>query len=605
MWGRWKDVKSEYESKVNDPWDWVTHFENAVARYAGAKHGIACDSNSNAIRLLLHYFKRTTEISIPKNTYVSVPNSILLAGCKLSFNNNKWYNMYQLTNTPIIDAAVSFYENMFSDLHKVHADDCMVLSFHHRKILKIGKGGMILTNSDELNDWLRPMIYDGRHKYQKYDEDEFECIGWHMYMTPEDAKKGLKLFHGEDIKENNDAVGSWETYTDLSKQKIFRKYPVKRNTLFVNHNNQVVLNHLLIRNSITKKNYTIWQHLFDKQNNLSDNLDFSISDWTRAFNELDIKRFKQNTKFILYDNIEYWDSKKYNNPKIKFIIDFFEKHSRKKDFLIYGNNLDYKSSKFNYKPFPFFLSDNTLSAKEITEERAFDKKFLFLGGFPKYHRELIYLYLYDNNLLKDSYYSWNPSDISIGRVYPDDIAEKLIPVQLDTTDSLEIKNMHDIIPHYYKSFCNIICESLFYRDSKVIDALNEPPSTFITEKVTKSLIVGQPFVIISTPFFLKKLRELGFKTFDKWWDESYDMIENDNERLEAVKELITTLSKKPISELTKMYKEMNSILKHNQALCLNFKKEATSIIYDSDEYASINKKLSDIIKIANLKGNII
>ena len=57
MWGYWKDIKSDYESKLTDPWDWVTHFENAIARYAGAKHGIACDSNTNAIRLLIHYFK--------------------------------------------------------------------------------------------------------------------------------------------------------------------------------------------------------------------------------------------------------------------------------------------------------------------------------------------------------------------------------------------------------------------------------------------------------------------------------------------------------------------------------------------------------------------
>ena len=86
MWGKWEDVKSEYESKVNDPWDWVTHFENAVARYTGAKHAIACDSASNAIKLCLNYVKEAKSIKIPKgskmyipaNTYVSVPNQITL-----------------------------------------------------------------------------------------------------------------------------------------------------------------------------------------------------------------------------------------------------------------------------------------------------------------------------------------------------------------------------------------------------------------------------------------------------------------------------------------------------------------------------------------------
>ena len=57
MWGHWEDVKSEYEAKVNDPWDWVTHLENAVARYTGAKHAIACDSASNGMKLCLNYIK--------------------------------------------------------------------------------------------------------------------------------------------------------------------------------------------------------------------------------------------------------------------------------------------------------------------------------------------------------------------------------------------------------------------------------------------------------------------------------------------------------------------------------------------------------------------
>ena len=29
---------------INDPWDWVTHFETAIANYTGAKYAIACDS---------------------------------------------------------------------------------------------------------------------------------------------------------------------------------------------------------------------------------------------------------------------------------------------------------------------------------------------------------------------------------------------------------------------------------------------------------------------------------------------------------------------------------------------------------------------------------
>lgn len=49
------------EYKINDPWDWVTHFEDELSNYCGYNHGIACDSNSNAIRLVLHYLEITNQ----------------------------------------------------------------------------------------------------------------------------------------------------------------------------------------------------------------------------------------------------------------------------------------------------------------------------------------------------------------------------------------------------------------------------------------------------------------------------------------------------------------------------------------------------------------
>ena len=68
------------------------------------------------------------------------------------------------------------------------------------------------------------MIYDGRHKDKMYDEDEFECVGWHMYMSPESAKRGLEIFHSDKIQINNPNVGSSKRYKDLRKQPIFSCY---------------------------------------------------------------------------------------------------------------------------------------------------------------------------------------------------------------------------------------------------------------------------------------------------------------------------------------------------------------------------------------------
>ena len=205
---------------IKDNWDWVTHFEKEVAEYCGSKYGIACDSNSNAIRLVLHYLGIVgQEIGIPARTYVSVPNQIILSGNKPVFQDTQWDGMYQLGYTGIYDAATAFYEGMYYDTMD---ESYMILSFHIKKILNIGQGGMILTNDEKFNEWARPMIYDGRHKDRLYKDDEFECIGWHMYMSPEQAQRGLEIFHSSKIQSSNPNCGGSWLYGDLSTQKIYQ-----------------------------------------------------------------------------------------------------------------------------------------------------------------------------------------------------------------------------------------------------------------------------------------------------------------------------------------------------------------------------------------------
>ena len=207
--------------EINDPWDWVDIFENTVAQYVGSKYAIACDSNSNAIRLLLHYLDiKNKEIEIPARTYVSVPNQIILSGNTPKFVDKEWDGIYELGDTNIIDAATSFQHGMYNE----YQDSYMVLSFHTKKIVNIGKGGMILTNDETFEKWARPMIYDGRDKRQLYKDNEFSCVGWHMYMTPEEAARGMSILHSNKIQLQNKTVGGSSTYMDLRDQPIFKQY---------------------------------------------------------------------------------------------------------------------------------------------------------------------------------------------------------------------------------------------------------------------------------------------------------------------------------------------------------------------------------------------
>lgn len=201
----------------SDPWDSVTLFENKLAEYAGSKYAVCVDSCSNAMFLCMKYLGITGQvITLPKHTYASTPMQCIHAGNQIQFEDVEWSGEYHLGTTAIVDAATRFCKGMYK------SGTYYCVSFHHRKTLKIGRGGVILTDDKEFADWCRPMIYDGRHKYVMHDVDDYECIGYHMYMTPEDAEIGLAKF--KDISDVNPDTGSNLTYKDLSKQSVFLPY---------------------------------------------------------------------------------------------------------------------------------------------------------------------------------------------------------------------------------------------------------------------------------------------------------------------------------------------------------------------------------------------
>lgn len=219
MWIELDTVKpliQEQGYKINNPWDVVSAFEDKVAKYAGSKYAIALDNCTNAMFLCLKYIGYKGEIEIPAKTYISVPFAIINAGCTPKFVDKEWKGLYRLDPTNIVDAATRFKKGMYE------SGTFHCISFHLKKILKLGKGGMILTDDKDAYDWLQSASKNGRHIDRLYQDDYFDIVGWNMFMPPEQAAKAILLF--EELKEDNDDCGGSWRYHDLRKHKIFREY---------------------------------------------------------------------------------------------------------------------------------------------------------------------------------------------------------------------------------------------------------------------------------------------------------------------------------------------------------------------------------------------
>jgi hypothetical protein len=202
--------------EFEDPFDVVDIFEKKVAEYAGSKYAVAVDNGTDALFLCLTYLKKFDKVTIPKNTYVSVPSTLIQTGHKVEFQDIEWSGIYQLKPYPIYDSCCRFQRGMYVQ------DSYQCLSFHYKKILKMIKGGMILTNDEDAYNWFRVARAKGRHPHDKvfYKDEHFDMLGWNMYLPPEHCAEGILIF--DTMSDYNEDCGSSDTYHSLDKYEVFK-----------------------------------------------------------------------------------------------------------------------------------------------------------------------------------------------------------------------------------------------------------------------------------------------------------------------------------------------------------------------------------------------
>lgn len=259
----------------------------------------------------------------------------------------------------------------------------------------------------------------------------------------------------------------------------------------------------------------------------------------------------------------------------------------KEDIIIITSNLlakeTYKGNKFTIIPYNYFADElyfanikkrDELSIKSFKNKYLnfinnfnIEKHFLCFNNLTKLHRLWMFYELMNNPILK------NKSILSLNKSTKKetffDIVNKTNNLKMieyyktydsnvgyayDTTNWLEDVSTGDTINinAHLKTFVNIVTETL--TDNDVV---------FITEKTYKAIYTCQPFIIVGNAFSLKKLKELGFKTFDKWWDESYDNELDFEKRMYKITKVLEEIATWDLKKCTLIRKEMKEILIHN------------------------------------------
>ena len=215
----------------------VEQFEAVVASYLGVKHAVAVSSCTTALHLALagQGIGPGDEVVVPSLSYVATANAVLYVGARPVFADvhPRTFNMdpdaLAAVLTPRTRAVVPVHQlGLAADLDPIlelaQQHDVAVVedaacalgttyrgqlvgvrsrmscfSFHPRKIITTGEGGMLTTDDDDLNQALRVLRSQGmsvpadvRHKAGRVVFEEYRELGFNYRLTDIQGAIGLE-----------------------------------------------------------------------------------------------------------------------------------------------------------------------------------------------------------------------------------------------------------------------------------------------------------------------------------------------------------------------------------------------------------------------------
>lgn len=225
-----------------------------------------------------------------------------------------------------------------------------------------------------------------------------------------------------------------------------------------------------------------------------------------------------------------------------------------------------------------------------------DKKYIHLNRVPRAHRVTFVSLLAEHDLLKHGYvslglqetghptgkdtlltyikeqtinqYKWNPDS----QVYKDVVAgsEKLLkamPLTVDTDDLVFNWVSYEVHPIAFvqKSYFSIVSGTNCFKQDEL--------GVTVNEKEFKAIASKHPFLLVARPKTLSQLRDIGFKTFGQWFDESYDEEEDDSQRLFKLAKEVERLCNISNDDWDRMLVEMQPTIEHNFNWLINHREE--------------------------------
>ena len=211
---------------------------------------------------------------------------------------------------------------------------------------------------------------------------------------------------------------------------------------------------------------------------------------------------------------------------------------------------------------PFRYEGNLQAAARIDE--IFQKKhkpyrFLFLNGRSRPHRRALLNEFEQRGLLSQALWTNLDAIHRPVQLLPPEYEVEQFQPHMTTNQQGFVKNQL-----FNNLWGEIYIRSEPYIDtyfSVVTETVFDYPHSFRTEKIAKPLAQGHPWIAVANPGFYRDIRNLGFQTFGHVIDESFDSIDNAQDRIARIATVVDDLCGQ---DLLQLLAACESVCKYNQ-----------------------------------------
>jgi hypothetical protein len=228
--------------------------------------------------------------------------------------------------------------------------------------------------------------------------------------------------------------------------------------------------------------------------------------------------------------------------------------------------------------------------------------FLFLNGSARPHRKFLVERLRESGQLDNALWTWLDNrnslsrDFSLPRGHNKGVTVPDGPIQLMLTPNVvrwlppkyevnEVLTQEEFMYRYQQRIpkeeqwknsqfdrpgqvksprVEIYLKPEPYEDtyfSLVTESEYQYPYSLRSEKIAKPLALGHPWIVASNKGFYREMHNLGFRTFDGIIDESFDQIDNHQDRMERIVQTVCDLCSQDLPSFLAACKD---ICKYNQ-----------------------------------------